>query len=94
MGGEYRIRQSSVVGWVYVAGDRSFEWWAYLDGPYAWADSGSSSECPWHLSAEYVGGCGWATFEAWKSEVLQRSEALGKTVVFQRHAVTEESVQN
>jgi hypothetical protein len=94
MDGEFALRQSTVVGWACVSGDRSYEWWAYIDGVYDWADSTSTPASPWDLKAEYMGPGGWSSFDAWKSAVLQRPEAAGKRVVFQRHTVTEETTQN
>lgn len=92
--GEFTLHQSGLVGWVYVNSDRTVEWWAYIDGEYEWADSSSVGSNLWQLDAEYVGSTPWITYAAWKANVLQRAAADGKTIVFQQHAVTEESVEN
>jgi hypothetical protein len=92
--GEYVLSQIGTVGWVYVSPDRSSEWWAYLDGSYRWADRTAVAEHRWNLAAEYVGAQAYPSFAAWKSAVLTRPEARGRTLVFQQHAVAEETVQN
>jgi|SRR5882724_7055192 len=95
--GEYALYQPGSpdpVGWVRVNGDRSEEWWAYVEGAYVWADSANNPASPWHLEARYVGVGSWATYAVWKNDVLQRESALGHTITFQSHAVTEESVND
>jgi hypothetical protein len=92
--GEFALHQSGLVGWVYVNSDRTVEWWAYIDGLYEWADSSSVGSNQWQLDAEYIGSTPWITYSAWKANVLERAAADGKTIVFQQHAVTEESVEN
>ena len=95
--GEYGLYQpgaSDPVGWVRVNGDRSVEWWAYVDDAYSWADSTNTVASPWHLEARYVGPGNFATYPMWKSDVLQRPAAQGETIVFQNHSVEEEAVEN
>jgi hypothetical protein len=93
-GGEYALQQSGLVGWVYVNSERTIEWWAYLDEVYEWADTTSVGGNAWHLQAEYIGTGGWSSYAEWRSDVLQRSAAQGRTVVFQQHAVNAETVSN
>jgi hypothetical protein len=93
-GGEYALQQSGAVGWLYVNGDRTVEWWAYIDGAYAWGDSSSIGPAKWHLDAEYMGPGAWGSYSLWKANVLGRAAAQGHTIVFQQHAVAEETVNN
>lgn len=92
--GEYFLVQGGTVGWVYVSPDKSSEWWAYIDGAYEWADQRSVGENRWELDAEYMGSPTYPGFGAWKAAVRMRPEAQGRTLIFQRHAVQEEVVQN
>jgi hypothetical protein len=92
--GEFALHQGPTVGWVCVSSDRTTEWWAYVDGVYRWADETCTSSSPWVAQAEYIGVGTWGSFEAWKADVLTRQAAQGKTIVFQRHAVEQESVAN
>jgi hypothetical protein len=94
MPGEYCLYQDGLVGWVCVTADRSEEWWAYLEGSYVWGNPTHTALDPWELSAAFRGAPTFGGYAAWKASVLQRPESAGRTVVFQRHLVTEESVQN
>lgn len=89
--GEYSLLQTGTVGWVRVSSDRTVEWWAYIDGAYEWADPGSTGQNRWRLDAEYIGDGDFVSYAAWKTDVLERPEALGQTIVFQIHAVSEET---
>jgi hypothetical protein len=94
-GGEFTLQQESgIVGWLYVNGDRTVEWWAYIDGLYHWGDASSTGSNTWHLEAEYLSAGSWGSYTAWKAAVLQRSPAQGHDIVFQQHAVIEETVSN
>jgi hypothetical protein len=95
--GEFILHQPGVsdpVGWVRVNSDRTVEWWAYVDETYSWADSSNNSSAPWHLDAEYLGNASYGSYAVWKAAVLQRAAAQEHTVVFQTHAVAEETVAN
>lgn len=95
--GEYGLYQpgnSDPVGWARVSGDRTVEWWAYVDSAYSWADDTNTAASPWHLEARYIGPGNFATYPIWKADVLQRAAAQGHTIVFQDHSVAEESVEN
>jgi hypothetical protein len=92
--GEFALHQGGTVGWVCVSADRTTEWWAYFEDVYRWADATCTAASPWDAQAQYLGAGAYGSFAAWKADVLQRAAAQGRTIVFQQHAVAEESVEN
>jgi hypothetical protein len=94
MGGEYELYQDALVGWVCVSADRTEEWWAYFDDTYVWGSSAHNLLNPWELAGAYRSLGTWGGYAAWKADVLQRTESINRTIIFQRHFVTEEQVVN
>lgn len=95
--GEFALFQpgiSNPVGWARINSDRTVEWWAYIEGSYTWADNTNTPSSRWHLEAEYDGPGSYASYAAWRADVLQRAAAQGHTVTFQNHTVTEDTVAN
>jgi hypothetical protein len=92
--GEYSLHQDGLVGWVCVSADRTEEWWAYFQDTYVWGNPTHNLVNPWELSGAYQSLGTWGGYAAWKADVLQRTESLNRTIIFQRHFVTEEQVEN
>jgi len=90
----YQTTQLNTVGRAWCSGDHSVEYWAYVEGEYAFADSGNDSVNRWRLDAEYDSAADYADFEAFKTAILALPEMSGKTVRFQSHVVAEEVVEN
>lgn len=95
--GEYWLIQpgaSMHVGRVWCNGDRSVEYWAYVEGEYVWADSSNGVNNRWRLDAEYIGATSYASFQAFKDAVCALPIYEGQTITFQSHGVTEDVVEN
>jgi hypothetical protein len=90
----YQPQQSTPVGRAYSNADHTAEYWAYVDGEYRFADTTNIPVNPWHLNAALASTTDYTSYASFKTAVLARAEFQGKTIVFQNHSVSEETVQN
>ena len=95
--GEYWLIQPGAnmrVGRVWCNGDRSIEYWAYVDGVYTWADASHGVDNHWRLDAEYIGSASYSSFQQFKDAVCALPIYEGQTITFQAHGITEDVVEN
>jgi hypothetical protein len=90
----YQPQQGAPVGRAWANSDRSVEYWAYVVGEYEFADVTNVPANPWHLDLQRIGTGAYANFAAFKAAILAMPMMSGKTILFQSHVVTEETVEN
>lgn len=90
----FQPHQSAPVGRAWSNADRTNEYWAYIVGEYRFADEQSTGSAHWKLEASYASPQSYGSLAEFKSAVLALPEMSGKTILFQAHLVSEETVEN
>src|SRR5262245_5618753 len=86
--GEYALYQNGVVvGWLWVNGAQTLEYWAYIEGVYEWADIQHTCANRWKLEAEFIGANCPSSYSAWKNDVAGRHAVGNHKLTFQRHTI-------
>ncbi len=90
----YQPHQSAPVGRAWSSSNRTTEYWAYVVGEYCFPDQQNVEPNQWRLQASYASPQSYASFAEFKSAVLALPEMAGKTILFQTHVVSEETIEN
>ena len=88
----YQPQQTAPVGRAWSNPDRTVEYWAYVVGEYEFGGAANGPGNRWHLDAQRVPGSGYGSYAGFKAAVLALPEMQGKTILFQKHTATEETV--
>lgn len=89
-----RSADGATVAWAARSGDGTQEYWAYIQGEFEFASRRHTAANPWALGGIYDSAVPTDSFEAFRTEVLSRSAAQGKTIIFHNMTVAETITHN
>ncbi len=89
-----RSSNGTTIAWAARCGDGTKEFWAYVQGEFEFASSSHTASNPWTLDGVYDSGLPTGCFDVFRTEVLSRPAAQGKTIIFHNMTVAESVTAN